>query len=77
MAGAAGSLVAASSIASAQINPKREYCRQYARNVCSVDENGHPQQLTLECFEAAFAWCMSDFAKFDLRKPGDYDKRHA
>lgn len=68
--------VTASSVAWAQ-NPQRAYCREYARNVCSVDENGHPQQLTLECFEAAFAECMSTSARFEVKKPGDYDKRYA
>ncbi len=72
----AGAVVTASSIASAQ-NPQRAYCREYARNVCSVDENGHPQQLTLECFEAAFAACMSGSARIEVKKPGDYDRRHA
>ena len=77
VAATAGAVVAASSIASAQYNPQRAYCREYARNVCSVDENGHPQQLTLECFEARFAECMSNYARLDVKKPGDYDRRNA
>jgi hypothetical protein len=75
VASAAGALVTASSIASAQYNPKRAYCREYALNACSTDPNGYPTTPTLECYEAQFAWCMSDFARLDLRKPGDYDKR--
>jgi hypothetical protein len=76
-AGVAGAVLTASSVASAQINPKRAYCSEYARNVCSVDEYGHPQQLTRECFEAAFVWCMSDFAGLQPKKLGGYGSRHA
>lgn len=77
IAAVVGSAVAASSIASAQYNPKRAYCREYALNYCSTDANGHPTTPTLECYEAQFTWCMDDFAKVDVRKPGDYDRRRA
>jgi hypothetical protein len=42
-----------------------------------VDANGHPQQLDRDCYEAAFVWCMSDFAKLDVGKPVDHDRRRA
>lgn len=77
LAAVAGSVVAASSIASAQYNPKRAYCREYALNYCSMDANGHPITPTLECYDSIWQWCMDDFAKVDVRKPGDLDRRRA
>ena len=75
IAAAAGSVVAASTIASAQYNPKRAYCREYALAYCSTDANGHPITPTLECTDSIWQWCMNDFAKVDVRKPGEYDRR--
>lgn len=71
-AAAAGALVAMSSSASAQSSGPS--CEYIAYVVCSVDERGHPQEPTWECFEREYAYCMS-YSQLEAGHLPKYDRR--